>query len=226
MKNSKHASFILMIGISLIIASCQEDVEILSRNDKVVQPAQPGDFTGQPGGQPYPTIIKQVYPVDIANYQECLAWRIEWPDYPAGVDPDMIPSFFATSTGTLNSLNFMNGTHPVNKKKLNFTLFTDEKIASANEVTDLWDWQGPSAEAVYFAKIKKTAEQIEAWVATRPSNFENYWSQAKYLGTEAYYEKGDFFIFQLPGQSPIRYGGIRIVSESPRIMEVYLAVPN
>jgi hypothetical protein len=40
------------------------------------------------------------------------------------------------------------------------------------------------------------------------------------------YKQGDFLIFQLEAPTWSRWGGIRIVSMEPRIIEVYLGVPN
>ncbi|MEM9834201.1 MAG: hypothetical protein AAF944_26445 [Bacteroidota bacterium] len=228
MKTTKRVTFLLLMTFSLAFTACQEDTETLSIRNKISRPPQgaPGGLTSQPGGHPYPEIIEQYYPVDLTYYQGCQAWRIEWPDYPDDMNPDMIPTFLATSTGNLNSLNFLLNAHPANKNKAIFSLYTDEKIEAASEVSDLWDWMGIGAEAVYFRKIDKTTDQIEKWVTNRPSNFESYWDDAGDIETAIEYESGDFFIFQLPGQSPVRYGGIRIVSMSPRIIEVYLAVPN
>lgn len=226
MKSVRKVMFLLMLTLTFI--ACEKDPEALSISKKITRPPQegPGGFTGQPGGHPYPEIIEQYYPVDLTYYQGCKAWRIEWPDYPGDVNPDMIPTFLATSTGNLNSLNFLLNAHPANKNNATFSLYTDEKIEAASEVSELWDWTGIGAEAVYFRKINKTTDQIEKWVTTRPSNFENYWGDAEDIETTIEYQTGDFFIFQLPGQSPVRYGGIRVVSMSPRIIEAYLAVPN
>ncbi|MEM9834373.1 MAG: hypothetical protein AAF944_27340 [Bacteroidota bacterium] len=228
MKRVKNVLLLTVMSFSLAFTACQEDAEVLDIRNKITRPPQgaPGGLTGQPGGHPYPEIIEQYYPVDLTHYQGCEAWRIEWPNYPDNINLDMIPTFFATSTGNLNSLNFLLNTHPANKNNATFSLYTDEKVEAASQVSELWDWTGVGAEAVYFRKIDKTADQIEKWVTNRPSNFENYWDDAGDIETAIEYQAGDFFIFQLPGQSPVRYGGIRIVSMSPRIIEAYFAIPN
>jgi len=227
MNRIKKLSLLIMTGILLAFSACQEDIETLDRGDNTMnlRPQGPGDITNPPGGAQYPNIIKKYYPAETANYKGSTAWRIEWPAY-GGIDPDKIPTFFATSTGTLNSLHFMNSTHPDNKKKLNFSLFTDDQLKSAAESTELWGGGASTAEAVYFRKIDKNLDQIKKWVTTRPSNFENYWVEGEDIESEIGYQEGDFFIFQIPGLTPMGYGGIRIVSESPRIIEVYHAIPN
>jgi len=77
-------------------------------------------------------------------------------------------------------------------------------------------------ETVRFAKVDKSVSTIKYWVEERPDQFENYWPGSSDVELE--YESGDFFMFELTDQK--LYGGIRIVSMSPRIVEVYLAVLN
>ena len=230
MNRIKKLSLLIMTGILLAFSACQEDVEIMDRGDKTmnIRPGGPGDKAPNPDGeQPsYPDIIERYYPVDLARYQGTQAWRIQWDANAEGADPDQVPTFFSTSTGSLNSLQYINGIHPSNKKKLSFSLFTDYRLKSAVEEGALWGGGPATAEAVYFGKIDKTLDQIKAWVTNRPSSFESYWEQVDSVEPEIDYQEGDFFIYQIPGLTPIQYGGIRIVSESPRIIEVYLAIPN
>ncbi|WP_232325938.1 hypothetical protein [Spirosoma montaniterrae] len=56
----------------------------------------------------------------------------------------------------------------------------------------------------------------------RPDKFETYWVDNS--NEPPVYQQGDLFLFKLTEQH--LYGGIRIVSMTPRIIEVYLAVPN
>lgn len=226
MKNVQRGTILLLMALTVVFTACQE--EEISNLGKTNRPPQgdADDFANQPSGVPYPEIIEQYYLANLTHYQGCRAWSIEWPEYANDVDPDMVPTFFATSTGHLNSLNYLLNASSFKRNKATFSLYADQKIEAATEVSDLWDWTGIGAEAVYFRKINKTADQIQKWVTTRPSNFENYWNDAGNIETTIEYQVGDFFIFQLPGQSPIRYGGIRVLSSSPRIIEAYLAIPN
>ena len=64
-------------------------------------------------------------------------------------------------------------------------------------------------------------------VQNRPKLFVNNWPGGG--ENEVDYQEGDFIHFQLSNTSlsvAELYGGIRIVSMSPRIVEVYLALPN
>ncbi len=221
---------IMILGFTLSLTACQEDTENLAQGSRNVlrQPVGPGDKVINPGNEPYayPNIIEKYYPARLANYQGTKAWRIEWPEYSGDIDPDQIPTFFATSTGGLNSLKYINSIDPLNKKKLSFSLFNGTRLKAAAVEETLWGGGAPSAEAVYFGKIDKSLGHIKDWVTTRPSAFELNWENTEDLDYDVEYQEGDFFIYQIPGLTPIQYGGIRIVSENPRIIEVYHAVNN
>ncbi|MEM9673118.1 MAG: hypothetical protein AAF992_11020 [Bacteroidota bacterium] len=229
MKSVKQLTFLLMMAFSLAFTACEEDAENLSINKKIARPPQsgPGGFTDQPGGVPYPNIIEQTYipDYDWFAHTKCIAWRIEWPAYDGSVNSDQIPSFFKTGNGALNSLEYLLSIDPVNKKKLNFSLYTDEKIEAANDIGELWPWpESIEAKSVYFGKIDMPVSTIEHWATERPSQFENYWEYVDSIEIEIDYQAGDFFIYHLSDEN--QYGGIRIVSMSPRIIEIYKAVPN
>ncbi|MGB3587664.1 MAG: hypothetical protein WBA23_14040 [Tunicatimonas sp.] len=219
-----------MLGFVLALTACQEDVETLGRGDRtiVTQPGGPGGKVVNPGGgeHAYPKIIERTYIPDGHFVRtKCIAWRIEWPNYGGSVDTDQIPSFFKTSNGSLNSLAYLLSTDPANKKNVNFSLYLDEKIQAANDMGELWPWpESIETTSVYFGKIDMPVSTIKFWATERPSQFENYWDQVDSIETEVDYQEGDFFIYQIPDEN--LFGGIRIVSESPRIIEVYHAVPN
>lgn len=218
----------LMLGFVLALTACQEDLETLNRTGKVVvvQPSGPGGKKTPPTEMPSPKISSRYFTAQTAEYQGCFAWRIEWPDYPAGTDPDAIPTYFAVGSGYLNSLTQLENAPVATKEKASFSLYTDERIKSAVNDLDLWGNQFPSGEAVYFGKINKTKDQIEKWVTNRPSNFELNWKYVESVETNIEYQAaGDFYIVNHPSL-PTRYGGIRIVSMAPRIIEVYLADPS
>ena len=83
---------------------------------------------------------------------------------------------------------------------------------------------GPEND-INFKKYDMTPQGIEILVTQQPSHFSTYYVDSENSVEEPEYEEGDFFLFKIES-NPIRYGGIRIVSESPRIIEVYLAVVN
>jgi len=232
----------LTLGVLLAFTSCQENIENLegfrrSDNTEAIRPGGLGGKTTPPGGGPggkvtppselpAPNIISQYYPTQTAEYAGCYGWRIEWPGYADGTDSKAILSYFSTSTGFLNSLNQLENAPVAVKEKVTFSLYTDSQIRAAISDLDLWGNQYASGEAVYFGKIDKTVDQIEKWVTNRPSNFELNWEHTDGAETDIEYQEGDFFIFQLPGLTPVHYGGIRIVSITPRVIEVYLAQPQ
>lgn len=230
-----------IMGLSLIFSSCEENEEIGSfgkRTPPVRPHPGPGGLTDQPVGYPMPEITKQTFIPEYEPFafRKCIAWRIEWPvyDYDHDVNEDLIPTFFSLSKGTLNSLNFMLNQTNEEKGEINFSLFTDADIVSAPEVDDLWGGFEPvSAELTKFVRKNYSLSDIEYMVTYRPSLFENYWSDAGTWGVDVGYELdykvGDFFMFRLLGNGipeTDRYGGIRIVSTIPRVIEVYWAKEN
>ena len=227
-----------IMSLLLIFSSCQENEEISSMGKKTL-PARPGPggLTGQPGGYPSPEITKHTYIPEYEPFafRKCIAWRIEWPvyDYDHDVNEDLIPTFFTLSKGALNSLNYLLNSTNETKSHLNFSLFTDAKVEAAPEVSDLWVGFEPiSADLTKFVRKDFPLATIEYMVTYRPSLFENYWSEEGAWGVDVGYgldyQAGDFFMFKLLGNFPEsdKYGGIRIVSTTPRVIEVYWAREN
>jgi hypothetical protein len=190
----------------------------------------PGSFTDHPNGDryPYPEIIKNKYipPYDLFSHTHCMAWRITWPAYAGSADVAKIPTVFATGNGALNSFYYLDNVDPLNTYKTKFSLYYENKVATSNTMWDelKYTFYAPanSMESVWFAKVDQPVDIIQFWVTERPDQFENHWPGNE--GEELTYGEGDFFIYYLTDQN--LYGGIRIVSMSPRIIEVYLAVPS
>lgn len=189
----------------------------------------PGSYTDHPNGDryPYPEIVDKVFipPYDLFAGMKCLAWKITWPDYEGTADIDKIPTVFRTN-GALNSFYYLNNVDPQNTYDTKFSIYYDDKVTSSNVLWNELDYtfNSPvgSMETVRFAKVDQPVSTIQYWVEERPQLFESNWPGSTDL--ELDYEEGDFFIYHLTSQN--LYGGIRIVSLSPRIIEVYLAVPN
>jgi hypothetical protein len=187
----------------------------------------PGGYTDHPNGDryPYPQVIKKEFipPYSKFDYMKCLAWRITWPAYAGSADINKIPTVFTTN-GALNSFYYLNTTDPQNTYNAKFSIYYDSRVVSASNLWDELDYSfdAPDMESVYFAKVDFTPNVVEYWATERPQLFEENWPGSD--GQDLEYEAGDFFIFNLTDQ--MLYGGIRIVSMSPRIIEVYLAVPN
>ncbi len=178
---------------------------------------------------PGPTIIKQTYvPTNsfFADHQ-CRTWRITWPAYPVGTNPDLIPTMFSVADGTPYSFNFLNNTQAANTFKTTFNLYHNAKLASVYDMGEEVDHVFGNVnelEQVWFNKSKYSIASVETWVKGRPQLFELKWEQTVDSHTEfENYKKDDLYLFKLVKQK--RYGGVRIVSMNPRIIEVYLAEP-
>jgi hypothetical protein len=100
-------------------------------------------------------------------------------------------------------------------------LYYDDKVeASAGLWAELDYVDVAQMEIPTFVLSNQPLDNIIDWVTERPSLFESYWPGG---GTnDLSYSEGDFIQYRLDDL----YGGIRIVSMNPRIIEVYLAVPN
>ncbi|MEM9834200.1 MAG: hypothetical protein AAF944_26440 [Bacteroidota bacterium] len=230
MKTVKQLTILVMTALSLTFTACEEDAEILGRRDKIatIRPQNPGNITDQPGGLPYPNIIENTYISDIAmfDHTRCRAYRIEWPEYANDVDVDWIPSLFSADGGSLNSINYMNSIHPSNKAKLDLSLYYDNMLKTPYYVSEIWPWnEDYTAETTRFIKYDLSLDNLHDWVTQRPSLFESYYNYQKGVKSEEVsYQQGDFFLMWLTNDN--LYGGVRIVSETPRIIEVYIAEPN
>ncbi len=231
----KHIICVLTFCL-LTLCGCEEQVitshELTTPNSQASarQSSQVGPI--QSGGQtlPSPTIIEQTYiPAnDLFAHTRCRAWRITWPTYPAGTNPSLIPTMFSVTNGTPYSFNFLNNTAAANTYKTSFNLYHNNKLAS---VYDMWQDLTHVLNAVdkieitRFNKSMYSAAIIESWVKGRPNMFELYWKDT--IDTDSKienYKQGDIYLFKRVNQN--RYGGIRIVSMTPRIIEIYSAEPN
>ncbi|AQG82376.1 hypothetical protein [Spirosoma montaniterrae] len=194
----------------------------------------PGGISNGPS-LPLPTIIAQTYiPAnDFWAHTRCRAWRITWPTYPVGTNPNLIPTVFTVKNGNLNSFNYLNNTSATNTFKANFNLYHNNKLETVSqlweEITHVLNGGGNMA-ITYFTKSKYSAATVETWVKGRPSHFQTYWEQTIDTNTETpTYQQGEIYQFKLvdgDALTPDQFGGIRIVSMTPRILEVYLAEPN
>ena len=224
----KNISLMMMMAFLLAFTACEEDVETFGRGDKTmtVRPGGPGDKVVVPGELPYPKIIRRTYipEYDLFSDTRCNAIRIEWPAYEEGVDPEMIPDLLTTATQSLYSFNYAKS-DPVIKASLDFSLYHENKLQTPYNTPGLYPLGGYTGEFPKFVKHNIGKETIEHWVTERPGHFESYYKNSKEPKTdEVDYQAGDFFLMYLDKKN--LYGGVRIVSESPRIIEVYIAEQN
>ena len=227
----------------IALCSCEEQVinsqELTTPTSRASARESSGGGIINPNGQPLPppTITKQTFipAYDLFAETKCQAWRITWPTYPAGTDPNLIPSVFTVANGALNSFNYLNNTLAATTYKTNFNLYNNAKLETANtlwtELKYAYDG-GNKMETAWFYKTNYPVSKIEYMVKERPSLFETYWNGAQFdvynYYTQFTYKQGDIYLYKLTSQNqnPYRYGGVRIVSMTPRIIEVYLAEPN
>jgi hypothetical protein len=235
MKNSNSPFRLLFCAIlAITIVSCTEN-QITP--DQKISSIPRGDIFDSPGRDlhvgipkndswryPYPDIIAREFipPYEFFSDTKCLAWRIAWPDYENSADDDKIPTVFGTN-GALNSFDYLNSVDPGNTHSKVFSLYYNNKVEAASLLwAELDHTDAVLMEAPYFVLSDQSLDNIKDWVTERPGLFKNHWPGG---GTnDLDYGEGDFIQFYL-GDAEL-YGGIRIVSMTPRIIEVYLAVPN
>jgi hypothetical protein len=230
---------ICVSAVALSISACEE--QLIQRNHQTIGGKTSGEDDDRPGGfkdapgesYPFPTVAEQEFipAYDLFDDYKCKVWRIEWPWYDDDFDYNLIPGVLSLSTGELRSFNFLNTTEPENTYASTFSLFYADRVEQAG---DMWDeleytFNTPEAmEYVTFVKVNLNLATVQNWVQNRPKLFSSNWTDVG-TNSELDYQEGDFIHFKLSNTSlsPTElYGGIRIVSMSPRIIEVYLAMPN
>jgi len=226
----------LCVIVTLFTISACED-NMLQRNAQSPDGKTFGGDGGRPGGfkqnpgesYPFPEIIETEFipRYDLFEEFKCLTWKITWPEYDGDYSSQYIPTVLSLNNGELNSFNFLNNTDPENTFNSTMSLYYSQKVATTITMWDELDYtfgleDSPEMETVFFAKSDYSLETIMVWVTKRPQLFENHWPNG--FDTELDYSEGDIIQFQLSEAK--LYGGIRIVSMTPRIIEVYLAVPN
>jgi len=173
---------------------------------------------------PYPDIIEREFipPNRLFAHTKCLAWRITWPEYEESADENKIPTVFAMN-GLLTSFKYLNSIDPQNTHNTVFSLYYNNKVEASSLLwAELYHADVSLMEAPLFVLGDQPIDNIIDWVTERPDLFKHYWPGG---GTnDLDYSEGDFIQYKLTDAQ--LFGGIRIVSMSPRIIEVYLAVPN
>jgi hypothetical protein len=216
-----------------LFAGCEE--QPIGRNSTAgktyTPPGHEGGSYSNPGGNdcPYPAIIfKEYIPKDDLYDWKTLAWRITWPEYGTSCSEDEIPTVFGLN-GSLNSFEYLNNVDPSNTYKAIFSLYNDETIVRINNLGSELDFVDGAPKGsialVCFGTDESPLSHIQFMVEQGPGGFQrNLWEPDALH--EWHYKQGDFLIFQLEAPTWHNWGGIRIVSMEPRIIEVYHAVPN
>jgi len=193
---------------------------------------RPGGFQQNPGeSYPNPEIFYQEFvpPEPSLSEWRCHTWRITWPMYDSDFDQELIPTIFSIGSGNLNSLNFINNQSPHVTFKTTMSLHINRKIYSSSDMMLFLDYEDfPfewENEDTYFKMGNVSLNDLTEWVQERPLAFKYNWPAPEARGdTRMEYQEGDFIHFRMA--TPDHYGGIRIVSDSPRIIEVYLAIKD
>jgi hypothetical protein len=230
-------------AVAFSFSACEKeallDRDFMSANSKsIAQREDGGGYSPNPGGEnlPHPTILKQTYiPKDPANAgTKTLAWKITWPTYPAGTDEDVIPTMFSTMNGALNSFNYLNSVDSVESFKVKFSLYYENRLIRPSDYY-LWYkldylnmFNATTYGNVFILRITDSPATIEGWLKNNPGILESVWlsGNLESINDEEEYQAGDIFMFNELYNGQNKYGVIRIVSMYPRVIEVYLAVPN
>lgn len=188
----------------------------------------PGNEKRTPGdNNPYPEIIKREFIPTVPEFADtkCLAWRITWPGYDSDDGSGIIPTVWSRKNGALNSFDYLNATSPQSTYNGTMSLHYLNRLEAVNTLWTELDYSlsgFDNIEPIIFEKSDWSLAVIIDRVTNRPGLFESYWPGGGV--SEIDYDEGDFFQFYM--STADLYGGVRIVSMTPRIIEVYLAVPN
>jgi hypothetical protein len=212
-----------------------EDQSIVSGNAKIIAQTEEGisGYASGPGGQrmPYPVIQQETYIPRNPAFAgtKTLAWKITWPANQDEAPEDKVPTMFSTVTGNLNSFAYLNSVDSMNTFNARFSLYYENRLIEPTD-HDLWGkltylnmFTSTTYENVFITRITDSPATVESWVKDNPGILKTIWPDTgNYDSTP--YQEGDMFMFYELVKN--RYGVIRIVSMQPRIIEVYLAVPN
>jgi hypothetical protein len=236
----KNIRFVVAAALVLLAIGECEDLSMnknpSTQTDVTALPDHegPGSYTDHPNGDryPYPEIIfKEFIPRDDLYNWKTLAWRITWPEYAADADEDKIPTVFSLN-GALNSFYYLNNVDPGNTYKTVFSLYHENKLTRPANLAGELDFialapKGSMTETWFnFDDWNLPLDVIQDLVEQSPGGF--HWKYDEDMTGEAEYDVGNFFHIMLdqPTGEPSRWGGIRIISMTPRIIEVYIAVPQ
>ncbi len=233
MKNLKSTVFNLSLAVLFLMNSSCEQEQIIKHQSVTtntgINHRQPNGFTDLPlgGRYPYPDIIKRDYstPEDEPFHSKCFAYRITWPDYDGGFDVTKIPTMFSAN-GALNSFYFLNNVGVKTSLNTLFSIFHENKIKRSIDMGSYIDHILNAAEGsmdtllFLFDKDKDIPiDHLETTVKTTPSAFLYWWGKYGIPVEELEYAVGDVIFYRLANKHV--YGAIRIVSMSPRIIEIY-----
>lgn len=233
----KAISKVMCVSLALLtLSACEE--QFIQRSQptvggKVVLGGgdHPDGFKGNPGeSYPFPNVSYQEFipTYEPFAYLKTKTWRIEWPAYASDYDFNLIPTMLSLNTGELNSFNFLNNGEPESTFNSSLSLYYGNRVECTCNLWDelIYTFDTPgheTIESVQFLKGNLSPEALENMSKNRPKLFEDHYPGG-FEELKLDYQEGDFIHMWIGNRN--LYGGIRIVSMTPRIIEVYLAVPN
>jgi hypothetical protein len=231
MKKSNHLFYFVISIILMVVMSCQQESFGPEERDTPSNHTfkrDINDFVDQPNDKRvvYPTIVQKTFTSRYEHFAHtiCKTWRITWPVYHSSISEDKIATAFSINNGALNSFDYLNNVDPLTTYNTHFSLYFDQNI---KQTIDMWQHLTHVAypgllnmETTQFILTGLPLDTIEYMVKVRPSLFESFWPGGGVY--QLNYNEGDMILFRNMTQN--LYGGIRIVSIKPRIIEVYLAV--
>lgn len=174
-----------------------------------------------------PKVIRteHIPPYALFATHKCIKWRIEWGYFLPSYNQLLIPSVFSVIDNSINSIDYLNSSSPALTRKTTMSLYYGSKVEGSRNMVELDHVFGAvGMDIPNFKKGNLSDQTVQYMVTERPKLFELYWPQDVASSSEMVYQAGDFIHFWLSETN--RYGGIKIVSMSPRTIEVYLALPN
>jgi hypothetical protein len=162
---------------------------------------------------PIVTVIKK-------DFDEARGWRITWKSV-AGSDPtpqNKVQSIFSTVTGAVNSVDYLNGVSAKNTDNADMMLYFGD-LRSTHKVPQLTHKSGLKKTQFKLSGMK--VADLEDAAKNDPNKFGVIYTLAFDAAGEVKenYKEGQIYVFKTD-RTPAKYGAVRIVSMSPRIIEV------
>ena len=161
---------------------------------------------------PIVTVVKN-------DFDKAKGWRITWKSVGGEAPPfKKVQSIFSTVTGAVNSIDYLNGTGWHNTDNADMMLYFGD-LSSTNKVSQLTQESG--LKKTRFKLSGMTLADLENAAKNDPTKFTAVYTFGFDAAAEVKedYKQGQIYVFKTD-RNPAKYGAVRIVSMSPRIIEV------
>jgi hypothetical protein len=178
-------------------------------------PGSPTDIQQNPGAQqqlPTVKVIKQ-------EFTHAKGWRITWNGGIVSSDNwTKIQSIFSTVTGSVNSIHFLNNTSWENTDNADFMLYSGD-LTATSEISQLT--KKSALHATTFKLTSMKVNELEDAAKNNPNLFGTIYALAfdQATTTKPDYKAGQIYVFKT-ARASAKYGAVRVVSMSPRVIEV------